>query len=139
MPTQVTLTLSEPLYERAEHLARLSQQDVAQTLTEYLENHLPAVKPTTPEQRQQRPHKAALNKEKAAYLRLYPMLKEKFFGKHVAIYQGQLIDFDASFETLNERVRARYPNEIVWMSTVGEEPVGTIRMRSPRFVSGPTR
>jgi hypothetical protein len=133
MPTQIILTLPELLYERVEQLAQQHQQDVAQAITEYLEHHLPALRPSEIEQHQQRPHKFALDQEKAAYLRLHPLLKEKFFGKHVAVYQGQLIDFDDQFEALHERVRKRYPNQIVWMSTVREEPIETIHVRSPRF------
>jgi hypothetical protein len=132
LPTQVTLTLPEPLYERAEQLARLRQQDVAAVLKDVLDDTLP---PVTAEAElfDLSESDDALDREMVAYIAMHPMLKEKYFGKHVAVYGGQLIDYDEDFEALYERVRKRYPDQIVWMSTVKDEPIETIYVRSPRW------
>jgi len=76
----------------------------------------------------------AAEREMKAYIELHPMLKEKYFGKHVAVYGGQLIDYDDNFDALYDRIARAYPNEFVWMSQVKEEPIETFVIRSPRFI-----
>jgi hypothetical protein len=85
--------LPEPLYERAEQLARLRQQDVATVLEEILDDTLP---PVTDEEElfDLSESDDPLDREMAAYIAMHPLLKEKYFGKHVAVYGGQLIDYD---------------------------------------------
>lgn len=75
----------------------------------------------------------AADREMQAYIDLHPLLKQKYFGKHVAIYGGKLIDYDDNFEALYDRIDRAYPDEFVWMSKVGEEPIETLTVRSPRF------
>lgn len=135
MPAQVLVTLPDSVYERVQQLAQVHQQEIAEAIAEYLETNLPSVEPTRQIPETRSTQKAALAREKAAYIRMHPMLKEKYFGQHVAIYQGELIDMDSDYGQLYERIRARYPNEIVWLATVTEEPIETIVVRSPRFVT----
>ncbi len=75
----------------------------------------------------------AADREMQAYIELHPLLKQQYFGKYVAIYGGKLIDSDDNFEALYDRVDQTYPNEFVWMSKVGDEPIETFTVRSPRF------
>ena len=75
-----------------------------------------------------------VEQEKAAYLRLYPQLKKQYLDQYIAIRGGQLIDHDADYGALFERIDDRYPNEFVWLARVGNEPIGTFVFRSPRFV-----
>jgi hypothetical protein len=77
----------------------------------------------------------AVDKEMQAYITLHPMLKEKYLGQHVAIYDGKLIDHDQDFIRLYERIEAIYPNEFVWLATVEEEAMPTLISRSPRLFS----
>jgi hypothetical protein len=133
METQVTLSLPEKLYERAEHLARLRQQDITTVIEDLLDDTLPSIEGDNEISTVSQPDDA-LDREMQAYIRLHPALKEKYFGKYVAVYGGELIDHDEDFEALYERVRSQYPHDIVWMSPVKEEPIETIYIRSPRFV-----
>jgi hypothetical protein len=55
-------------------------------------------------------------------------------GQHVAIYGGQLVDHDQDFAALFERIEKAYPDEFVWLATVGEEPLPTIYHRSTRLI-----
>ena len=71
--------------------------------------------------------------EMQAYLALHPMLKEKYLGQYVAIYQGKLIDHDPDHEALYIRIDAEYPDEFVWISLVEEEAIPTLIFRSPRI------
>jgi len=71
--------------------------------------------------------------EMQAYIALHPLLKEKYFGQYVAIYQGKLIDHDSVHEALYRRIDAQYPDKFVWISLVEEEAIPTLMFRSPRI------
>jgi hypothetical protein len=77
---------------------------------------------------------AAVEREMQAYIALHPMLKEKYLGQHVAIYDGQLIDVDEDFDALYRRIDVQYPDEFVWLATVEEEAMPTLVFRSPRLL-----
>ncbi|MDQ3249496.1 MAG: DUF5678 domain-containing protein [Chloroflexota bacterium] len=135
MAMQITLTISERLYERASRLAQLRQQDVAEAIADYLDDHLPVAEMDTAVTASQPLHPSSLEQEKIAYIKMHTRLKEQHLGQHVAIYQGKLIDYDSDYGALYERIRQRYPREIVWLATVKEEPIETIHVRSPRFAT----
>jgi hypothetical protein len=61
-------------------------------------------------------------------------LNAQYAGGYVAIYNGQLVDHDTDYGALFERIDDRYPDTFVWLTRVGDESMGTIRFRSPRFV-----
>ena len=138
MSAQVTLTLPDKVYERVKSLARLRQQDIAKTISEHLEATLPISKapPAVVATREQQYQE--LDREMAAYIQLHPQLKQSHWGRYVAVYQGQLIDDDADFGTLVERVRSKLPTQIVLMTQVGDEPIRTFVRRSPRFLHNGT-
>ena len=133
MTTQVVLELPDQVYERAQHLAQLRQQAVAEVNTDVLDDVLP-LDDINAESESSTATDDPLDREMQAYITMHPRLKEQYFGQHVAIYQGQLIDHDKDFDALYERVRQQYPDEIVWMSTVKAEPIETIYVRSPRWI-----
>ncbi|RIK35790.1 MAG: hypothetical protein DCC55_29230 [Chloroflexi bacterium] len=77
----------------------------------------------------------AVERERAAYIALHPMLLEKYPGEHVAIYGGALIDHDIDGVALSQRIYARFPDEFVWIAPVQEHPLEEWVVRSPRFES----
>lgn len=128
---EVKIPISDNLYRRAKRLADMRHQEVTDVIIDVLEYALPVadvVEELEPETEQ------AMQREMAAYIALHPELKEKYLGKSVAIYQGQLIDVDDDYGKLYQRVRSKHPDVFVWLTTVREEAIGTIYMRSPRFV-----
>lgn len=54
---------------------------------------------------------ARFDQEVAAYVAMHPQLLEKYEGKHVAIYGGQVIDVDDDFATLYDRVLDKYGDD----------------------------
>ena len=74
-----------------------------------------------------------VDREGEAYIILHPTLRQTHFGKHVAIFQGKLVDEDDDLDTLWERVEMNYPDVYVWVTTVGEEPIDTIYNKTIRF------
>jgi hypothetical protein len=130
MTQYVNVPLSEKSYRRIKQWAELRQQDVGEAIADYLADvPLPAEENVVP------PSKPApqVEQEKSAYLQLYPQLKRSHSGQYVAIYQGQLVDHDEDYGALFARIDDQYPDEFVWLTRVGDEPIDTIRFRSPRL------
>ena len=129
MAEQVSITIPQPIYRRVRELARLRNRTVDDVLVEVLDQALPpdAMPDVADED-------AAVEREMQAYIALHPMLKEKYLGQHVAIYNGQLIDVDEDYGALYQRIDAQYPDEFVWLATVEEEAMPTLVFRSPRLL-----
>ena len=110
------ISLPNQLYERVRQSAHKKQQTVDEYLTELVLTALNVdeIVPITEDE--------ALAKEAQAWESLYPMLKEKYTGQHVAIYQGRIVDVDADPLLLHRRIRNRYLDKAVWMSRVEEQP-----------------
>lgn len=79
-------------------------------------------------------HDIALHKEMVAFEQLHPQLYPQYAHQFVAIYQGNLIDFDKDVTQLYARIEQKYPTETVLITPVNEEIVETISFRSPRFI-----
>ncbi len=133
MTAQVLVTLPDSVYERVQQLAQVRQQEIAEAIVEYLDDTLPENEAVTLTA-EQIAQKSALQREKAAYIKLHPMLKQKYLGLYVAIYNGKLIDSDSNYGMLYERVRGQYPNEVILMTEVEDEAMKTIVVRSPRLI-----
>ena len=127
-----TIHVPDPLYERVQRIAHQQQKNVNQVITELLAEALAHA-----ESDSAFINRSALDpdveREMQAYLALHPILVKHYLGKHVAIYQGQLVDYDDSFSDLVARVEKQYPDQFVWLTQVEPEPIRTIVHRSPRY------
>ena len=132
MAEQVNVSIPQKLYRRVHELARIQKRPIDDMLIEVLDRALP---PGDEQELFDYDEDNAVDKEMQAYITLHPMLKEKYLGQHVAIYDGKLIDHDQDFIRLYERIEAIYPNEFVWLATVEEEAMPTLISRSPRLFS----
>lgn len=141
MTTAVTLLFPDELYEQATRLAKHRQQQLEKLLlsefAELISVKIDSEIASNPEYSaidEVQESDAAIERERKAYVAMHPFLKENYLGKHVAIYQGRLIDSDDDYDTLYERVDANYPDVFVWLDTVTEEPLEVITLRSPSFI-----
>ena len=125
---QITVSIPQKLYRRVRDLARARNQPVDDVLVEVLEHAIPAEK-SVPGNQEEDP----MEREMQAFIQMHPMLKEKHLGQHVAILNGQLIDVDQDYGALYERIDAQYPDQLVWMARVDDEPMPTLVFRSPRL------
>ena len=132
MTEYVTVPLTEQIYKRVSQLAKARQQNIGEAIAEYLADTLPAADVGGVVRAEYDP---AVEREKEAYLQLYPELKGKYKGRYVAIHEGKLVDHDEDYGALFERIDDRYPDEFVWLACVEDEPIGTLVFRSPRFVT----
>lgn len=125
MGVQVTITIPEETYEKAQQIAEAESQPLEEVLVNSIQIS----------NRRYQAQTDALEKERDAYLAMHSQLLESYAGQYVAIYQGKLLDYDADYGALSERVRTKYPKTTIWVSQVTPEPIQTIWVRSPRFFS----
>ena len=126
MSKRVTLAIPDEMYQRVQRIARLREQEVADVLLESIV--LDEAEQAIGEE------DTVVAREEAAFNRLHPMLRDKYLGQYVAIYQGELLDHDVDQVALYLRVKGQHPGEFIWIAPVGEEPEETYILRSPHFV-----
>ena len=68
------------------------------------------------------------------YKSMHAELKASYFGQHVAIYEGRLVDHDPDASALVRRIRQRLGRAPVLITQVEDEPVPEYVIRSPRLV-----
>jgi uncharacterized protein (DUF2249 family) len=132
MPTKVTVKLPDSLYRRTQRFAHRHEQNMEEAISTLLEQALSAgeaaeiVSWSEPD--------PAVEREMQAYIALHPTLVKHYLNTYVAIYQGELIDHDDDPAALLARIEARYPDQFVWTTQVGPEPLRTFAVRSPRIL-----
>lgn len=76
----------------------------------------------------------SLDAEIVTFQQLHRSLVKLHANQYVAIYQGQLIDYDVDKLALLQRIEENYPNEFVLMRPVQEQPEREFYFRSPRYI-----
>lgn len=128
MSKQITLTIPDAIYSRAQQLARSNRRDVADILAESISlevkqeshSHLSAIDLT-------------IERESSAFLKMHSDLLSKCVGEYVAIYQGELVDSDFDFAILYARIEQKYPDSFFLIRQVADKPEPIYHFRSPRF------
>jgi hypothetical protein len=69
------------------------------------------------------PADEAVERERAAFIALHPMLLATYPGEEVAIYGGQVVDHDKDGVALSSRIYQRFPHEFVWIAPVTDQPL----------------
>jgi hypothetical protein len=129
-----TVKIPQPLYEKAEKLARQRQQKVNELISgvldetfSFLEGEETFIDLSEPDE--------AVDREMEAYIAMHPMLWEKYPGQHVAVFGGELVDRDTDLNALYDRIDEHYPNDFVWITTVEADPIATVSTSSFRLSS----
>ena len=128
MTTNVTLTIPQSLYRRAEQLAWQRNKDVIDVLDEAVTLAEFELDGLTPEE-------VAMEREEVTYRQLHPQLLAAYEAAFVAIFQGQLVDVDKNEIALLHRIKAQYPGKTVLIKQVRPLPESVLHFRSPKFVS----
>jgi DNA-damage-inducible protein J len=79
-------------------------------------------------------NRSTMNENALAYKAMHPQLVQQYLGQYVAICNGQLVDADCDPVALLQRVREKYPNQIVLRRQVERLPEQELRMRHPKAV-----
>ena len=134
MAMKVTLSLDETVYERARLLAQLQDQDIAKALASWLEETLPSAEQSNGGNSEANaPDEGDIEQEMQAYIALHPQLVQQHKNQYVAIYGGQLVDYDDDYGALLARVEAAYPNRFIWTTKVTDQPIRQLVFHSPRL------
>ncbi len=83
--------------------------------------------------REVRRKKLALEQEH--YVSMHNGLKEQYYGQHVAIYNGELVDHDDDLGALVHRVRERFGHAPVLITQVEEDAMPVYTTHSAQVVS----
>jgi glutamyl-tRNA reductase len=67
--------------------------------------------------------------ESKAYRRQHADLKTRYLGQYIAMLKGEVVDHDADFQALWQRVRQRFGRTPVLITQVREEPETTLARR----------
>jgi hypothetical protein len=139
MSAQVTVVIPEPLFKRANALARARMRPIETVIAEALDLGLSSETAEVQEGESNSPFASAgeegkrLAEETAAYEAMHGQLLTSHPGEHVAIYNGQLVDHDPDLLTLVSRIDALYPDEVVLIKQVMPLPERVLRVFSPRL------
>lgn len=130
MGTKITLNIPEDLLAQAQRIANWTNQDVRDLLVESIS--LPPVQEelylgVSPEEAQ------AMALEEVSWQRLHSELVNSYKGQYAAIFLGQLVDHDPSFDALFRRISDRFPGQFVWLEKVRKVPAPILYFRSPRL------
>lgn len=128
MSQSITITLPDNVYRRVQNLAQEAQRDVTELVAERVVNSFAGY--TFPVD----PNRPKMLRERAAYEAMYASLLPEYIGQYVAIYQGELIDSDVDVMVLDERVRTKYPDELIMITKVEGDLQRTVHFRSPRII-----
>jgi hypothetical protein len=127
----VRIELPDKLYNRAKRIAQQQQQEIDQVIADLLDEALSSVEGDNSLNATYVPD-PTVDREMAAYIAMHPKLLQEYLGRHVAIYDGQLVDSDEDFSALLARIDRNYPEDFVWIAQIAPEPMPTFIHRSPR-------
>lgn len=128
MTQQVKISVPHPLYQRMQNLASTQNQPIDDLLEMAISLAETAFIPDAAQI-------AAMRREEAAYEAMHAELMAEHRGDYVAIYQGELVDYDQDETSLLRRLEEIYPDQVVLMKKVRPLPEATLHFRSPRLLS----
>lgn len=105
-----TVTLDPVLYRGVEQAAQEARATPEAILAEALRRHLWEL------------DRRRIAEESKAYRRQHADLKTRYLGQYIAMLKGEVVDHDADFQALWQRVRQRFGRTPVLITQVGEEP-----------------
>lgn len=125
MQANRTLTIPQKLYERIRLVAQNQHREWAEVATDVLEEGLPLLESQVLEPDWER-EKEAFRQHHAELWRQYP-------GAYVAIHKGKLVDVDEDRVALLKRIDEQFPEKIVLIRQVREEPEIVYEHRAIRW------
>ena len=121
--------IPDSLVKRAQRLAKRQERMVDDIVAEALQRGLPLLEESVVP--------VEWEPEFAAFQRMHSTWHEQFSGQYVAVYGGQLIDHDTSFELLLGRISALYPDKFVLIRPIQDEPEIVYDHLSVRWSTSP--
>lgn len=124
---QLTIRVPDHVYQQALHIAEENRRPLEEVISDALSEAFPAVHVS--------PERARMEREQAAFRRLYPELVARYPDEFVAIHNGEVIGHDKSRLELVTRIDEEYPGQVVLVRAVRAEPEERVLVfRSPRLI-----
>ncbi len=102
------VVVESELYKRIEEAAREYQTEVSELFAEAIRRYLWEL------------DRQKIARESQIYRQRHAELKAKYLNQYIAMHNGQLVDSDADFSTLRQRIRQRFGHTPVMMTRVEE-------------------
>jgi glutamyl-tRNA reductase len=103
-----TVAVESELYNRIEKTAQEQQANVDEILSQAIRRYLWEL------------DRRKISEESKIYRQRHPELKEQYLGQYIAMHNGQVVDHDADFQTLRQRIRQRFEHTPVMITSVQE-------------------
>jgi hypothetical protein len=123
---------------------QIRQQEVIIPLTYFpesselelvVEGDVVVVRPSTPlSALHQNKRQAEMLAQTAVFEARLEELQQTHLGEYVAFHQGELVDHDTDHRQLVQRIKARYPQEVVLIRQVTPQAQPPLHLGSPRLV-----
>ena len=126
MAKQITLTVPDTVYQRAENLAHSSHRPVDEVLREHVQWGLPRFHVSK--------DSSIMEREVAAYEAMHAQLWQQYPNQYIAVHQGEVVDYDSNKVTLLSRIRKQYGNQVVLIRQVLPDLPKPFVFRSVRLV-----
>ncbi len=117
----VTVTLRPDIAEQLEALVKEGQADAEAVVDTALRAYLA-------QRRQEK-----IRNEMAAFDRQRTSLLDRYRGQYVAMWEGEVVDYDPDLRELHVRVFARFGHAPVLLRQVLDDPEQELTFRSPRL------
>lgn len=124
---QNTVRLPQEVYEAVRQKAAAQQKTADALVTEWVSQHL--------EESETDEVVQAFQREVAAFERMRPALLEKYAGRYVAIYHGEVIASGDDKLALLDQVREQFGHVVCYIEKVTPDAPRTVRMPSFRIAS----
>lgn len=115
------VAIEAELYERVKEAASTQATSVDDLLDEAVRVYLWEI------------DRRKISKESRIYRQRHAELKRLYAGKYIALHNGEVVDYDADFHALYQRMRQRFGHIPVMITRVGQEGEDVITRRGFRF------
>ena len=105
-----TIAIEPELYQRVAEVATENQTTADEILAEAVRHYLWEM------------NNRKISEESKLYRQRHAEIKQQYLGQWIAMRNGAVVDHDADFDTLRQRVHARFRHAPVMMTLVEEEP-----------------
>ncbi len=125
MPMMTSVVLNTDLLESLQELADQQGVEVENMLDDVVRHYL----------HQSRREK--IQNENEHFVRMHADLMKRYNGYHVAIHQGELVDYDKDLDELVMRIKARFGRTPVLIAFVTDQSSPTFTIRRPQLLYSP--
>ena len=119
-----TIVVDPDLYKRAEDAAAKNNTGIGEIFSEAVRRYLWEL------------DRRKISEESGHYRQRHTELKVEFMGQYIAMLNGQVVDHDADFQILRQRIRQRFDRTPVMITMVEEDAEPTLVRHGFRMETG---